>query len=56
VTRVGDPDRREIATAQLLDQTDRIAPVGDFRRWKDHDAYKESFERVVRDLTKPKAP
>jgi hypothetical protein len=25
--------------------------IGDFRRWKDHDAYKESFERVVRDLT-----
>jgi hypothetical protein len=24
-------------------------------RWKDHDAYKQSFERVVRDLTvKPK--
>jgi uncharacterized protein YjbI with pentapeptide repeats len=30
--------------------------VGDFRRWKDHDAYKQSFERVVRDLTiSPKA-
>jgi len=25
-------------------------------RWKDHDAYKKSFERVLRDLTKPKAP
>jgi uncharacterized protein YjbI with pentapeptide repeats len=25
--------------------------IGDFRRWKDHDAYKQSFERVVRDLT-----
>jgi hypothetical protein len=31
--------------------------VGDFRQWKDHDAYKQSFERVLRDLTvKPKAP
>jgi hypothetical protein len=31
--------------------------VGDFRRWKDHDAYKQSFERVVRDLTiKPPDP
>jgi hypothetical protein len=31
--------------------------VGDFRRWKDRDAYKHSFERVVRDLTiPPKAP
>jgi hypothetical protein len=27
--------------------------IGDFRRWKDHDAYKESFERVARDLTVP---
>ena len=25
--------------------------IGDFRRWKDHDAYKQSFERVLRDLT-----
>jgi hypothetical protein len=29
--------------------------IGDFRRWKDHDAYKQSFERVVRDLTVPSA-
>jgi uncharacterized protein YjbI with pentapeptide repeats len=29
--------------------------VGDFRRWKDHDAYQESFERVLRDLTVPSA-
>jgi hypothetical protein len=29
--------------------------VGDFRRWKEHDAYKQSFERVVRDLTVPPA-
>jgi hypothetical protein len=30
--------------------------VGDFRKWKDHDAYKQSFERVLRDLTKPQEP
>src|SRR3954471_20768272 len=33
--------------------------VGDFTRWKDHDAYRKSFERLVRDLTvqqTPKAP
>jgi hypothetical protein len=29
--------------------------IGDFRRWKDHDAYKDSFERVVRDLTVSRA-
>ena len=27
--------------------------IGDFQRWKDDNAYKQSFERVVRDLTKP---
>jgi uncharacterized protein YjbI with pentapeptide repeats len=26
--------------------------IGDFQRWKDDNAYKQSFERVVRDLTK----
>jgi hypothetical protein len=25
--------------------------IGDFRHWKDHDAYKDGFERVLRDLT-----
>ena len=30
----------------------RARKIGDFRRWKDHDAYKESLERVVRDLTR----
>jgi hypothetical protein len=29
----------------------RVSPRAAFTRWKDHDAYKESFERVVRDLT-----
>jgi uncharacterized protein YjbI with pentapeptide repeats len=31
----------------------RARNIGDFRKWKDHDAYKQSFERVLRDLTKP---
>jgi hypothetical protein len=31
----------------------RARYIGDFRKWKDHDAYKQSFERVLRDLTKP---
>jgi hypothetical protein len=30
--------------------------VGDFRKWKDHDAYKQSFAQVLRDLTKPQEP
>jgi uncharacterized protein YjbI with pentapeptide repeats len=25
--------------------------IGDFRHWRDYDAYKESFDRMVRDLT-----
>ena len=29
--------------------------IGDFRHWKDHDVYNASFERVLRDLTKPVA-
>jgi hypothetical protein len=24
--------------------------IGDFRRWKDHDAYQKSFARLLRDL------
>ncbi len=24
--------------------------IGDFRRWKDHDAYQEAFARLLRDL------
>jgi uncharacterized protein YjbI with pentapeptide repeats len=31
----------------------RTRLIGDFRSWKEHDAYKQSFERVVRDLTLP---
>jgi TIR domain/Pentapeptide repeats (8 copies) len=28
----------------------RARHIGDFRRWKDHDAYTKAFERVLRDL------
>jgi TIR domain/Pentapeptide repeats (8 copies) len=31
----------------------RARNIGDFRKWKDHDAYKQSPARVLRDLTKP---
>jgi hypothetical protein len=24
--------------------------IGDFSRWKDHDAYHQAFERLLRDL------
>jgi uncharacterized protein YjbI with pentapeptide repeats len=29
----------------------RARHIGDFTRWKEHDAYSKSFERVLRDLT-----
>ena len=28
----------------------RTRHIGDFRAWKDHDAYQKSFERLLRDL------
>ncbi|HEV2175599.1 MAG TPA: TIR domain-containing protein [Terriglobia bacterium] len=28
----------------------RTRHIGDFRRWKDHDAFKKAFERLLRDL------
>src|SRR5215813_8939701 len=28
----------------------RLRHIGDFRQWKDHDAYRKGFERLMRDL------
>jgi predicted adenine nucleotide alpha hydrolase (AANH) superfamily ATPase len=28
----------------------RTRHIGDFRHWKDHDAYRKAFERLLRDL------
>ena len=28
----------------------RTRHIGDFSRWKDHDAYQSAFERLLRDL------
>ena len=33
----------------------RARNIGDFTRWKDRGAYKQSFDRVVRDLKVPPA-
>jgi uncharacterized protein YjbI with pentapeptide repeats len=30
----------------------RARLIGDFRQWKNHDAYQQSFQRILRDLTK----
>jgi hypothetical protein len=39
-------DTSEAWAVQLRDQCN----IGDFRRSKDHDGYRRSFERVLRDL------
>ena len=28
----------------------RTRHIGDFRNWKDHDAFRKAFERLLRDL------
>jgi hypothetical protein len=28
----------------------RTRHIADFRKWKDHDAYQQAFERLLRDL------
>ena len=42
-------DTDEAWAVKLRDQRH----IGDFRRWKDHDGYRTSFERVLRDLKQP---
>ena len=44
-------DTTEAWALKLRDQRN----IGDFRQWKDHDAYKRSLERIVRDLTMQQA-
>jgi hypothetical protein len=39
-------DTNEAWTVKLRDQRH----IGDFCRWKDHDSYRKSFDRVLRDL------
>jgi hypothetical protein len=45
-------DTSEAWAVKLRDQRN----IGDFRRWKEHDGYKRSFERVLRDLTLSAGP
>ena len=37
-------------TEQWADDVRRERHIGDFRNWKDHDAYQKSFARLLRDL------
>jgi uncharacterized protein YjbI with pentapeptide repeats len=43
-------DDKVMATNEAWAEKLRARNIGDFRRWKEHDAYKVSFERVMRDL------
>jgi TIR domain len=45
-------DTSEAWAVKLRDQRN----IGGFRRWKDHDGYTRSFERVLRDLKRSAGP
>jgi hypothetical protein len=45
-TNESSPGRRWVAKLRTGQRN-----IGDFRRWTDHNAYKTSFERIIRDLT-----
>jgi hypothetical protein len=34
----------------------RVGPIGDFTRWKEHDAYRTALERLLRDLKVEASP
>jgi hypothetical protein len=36
--------------ARRLHPTRRTRHIGDFRNWKDYDAFKKAFDRLLRDL------
>jgi uncharacterized protein YjbI with pentapeptide repeats len=46
-------DDAVLTTAEAWAAKLRARNIGDFRRWKDHDAYQQSFERVLRGLKHP---
>jgi hypothetical protein len=37
-------------TEQWAQDLRRTRHIGDFTRWKEHDAYREALERLLRDL------
>jgi hypothetical protein len=46
-------DDAVLTTAEAWAAKLRARHIGDFVGWKDHDAYKQSFDRVLRDLKHP---
>jgi hypothetical protein len=49
---VPDPPRRrgDGYAEQWAHDIKRTRHIGDFSRWKDHDAYQKAFDRLLRDL------
>jgi hypothetical protein len=47
-------DDTVMRTAQAWAVNLRARHIGDFTRWKEHVAYQKSFERLMRDLARPK--
>jgi uncharacterized protein YjbI with pentapeptide repeats len=45
-------DDAVLKTAEAWAAKLRARRIGDFTGWKDHDAYQQSFQRILRDLTK----
>jgi uncharacterized protein YjbI with pentapeptide repeats len=43
-------DNTVMDTSEAWAEKLRARNIGDFRNWKDHDGYKQSFQRVLRDL------
>jgi hypothetical protein len=43
-------DDTVMGTAEAWAAKVRQRHIGDFRAWKEHDAYRQAFERLVRDL------
>jgi hypothetical protein len=48
------PDDAVMETNEAWAAKLRARHIGDFRRWKEHDEYQRSFERVLRDLAMKK--
>jgi hypothetical protein len=49
-------DDTVFATGETWAAKLRARNIGDFRRWKDHDSYKQSLDRVLRDLKAGRKP
>ena len=47
---VGLPLRSRVGTRAWTADIRRTRHIGDFSNWKDHDSFKQGFERLLRNL------